>query len=225
MVQAHGLLGFAAQLVEFSRECKNDRIYIGGHFNLPDTIGALRLFGDCHGVTLCRQPLDIVCSAVRYIWTQVEKTGSVTAAQYGLSGMNPQVLVLLREDIEVSPTGVIREIFTAILDSPQFRSEYDDICVKYFYNHEISSPEDLFQYLVDCGSIVPSLNAQTDGAATLAVLDVSGELPHSNVSAISTADFLRVMGGADKFTQLARPRMVESLRIYETLIKVRSLYG
>ncbi len=222
MVELHGLLGFAAQVVKFQYCCGQDRIYVGGHFNFPDTISALGLFGDCHGVTLCRQPLDILCSAARYIWTQVETTGSVTAAQYGLSGLDPEVLVLLHKNIQTSPIGVVREIFMAILDSPQFRREYEDTLVKYYYNHAILSPEDLFQYLVDCGSILPCLNVQKDAAATLAALGVSGELPCSNVSTFSTADFLRAMGGVDNFTQLAKPRMVESLRIYETLMKVRA---
>ncbi len=38
MVHNWGLLGFSRQLLEFETVSKHDRIYAGGHFNLPDMV-------------------------------------------------------------------------------------------------------------------------------------------------------------------------------------------
>jgi hypothetical protein len=224
MMQSRGLIGFASQFMQFDRRYRQDRIYIGGHYNLPDTVSTLKMFGRCQGVTLCRPPLEIMSSAVRYIWTRIEGGDAVIAQQYGVAGVDGEQLRGLREALD-TPAQVasrVGELLNTIMDSAQFRSEYDDIYVRYFYNHEIDTPDLLLEYLLECGDLFPSLDPRNDGRLTLAALGVEGDLPQSNVSVFPERHLLRAMGGAESFRALALGRMAESMRIFEVLVKLRA---
>jgi hypothetical protein len=223
MVELRGLMGFARQLMRFEGKFKQDRIYVGGHFVLPDVIRDLSLFGLCQGVTLCRPPMEVLSSAIRYVWTKAEGGDVRMAARYGLEGIAEGELKLSREGLgkETTASHRIADILTAITQSAAFHSDFDEVYAKYFYNQDIRDPDRLFTYLVECGEIFPSLDPKSDAKRTLAALKIVGELPRSNISILSDSDLVRAMGGRRSFKAFADERMSESVKIYDVIVKLR----
>ena len=223
MCIANGLLGFAAQLCAFEGFYRRARIYVGGHYNLPDTVRALNLFGRCHGVTLCRPPIEIIGSAARFVWTKLEEGNESIASMYGLSPLDGSELRLLRQHVESTghAEGRMTEVLVTIMDSPQFRSEYDEIFVKYFYNHEITTPDDICLYLKEC-DIFASVNPRLDGEKILEMLKIEGPLSYANSSVLSEEHFLAAMGGAQAFLSVSQHRTAESDRIYRAIVAMRA---
>jgi len=222
MCHSNGLLGFASQICKFEGFYRHARIYIGGHYNLPNTVRELEVFGRCHGVTLCRPPIEIISSAARYIWTKLEDADALIATTYGLSSLDRSELKLLREQMESTGEAVSKmtEILVAIMESPQFRSEYDEILVKYFYNHEVRTPEDVCLYLKEC-AIFASLNPRLDTKKVVETLKIEGPLPRANSSILSEEHFLAAIGGAKGLASLGYHRIAESERIYRSLSEMR----
>jgi hypothetical protein len=222
MVGSNGALGFASQLAFFEKRSQGSRIYIGGHYNLPTMVRRLKLFGRCRGVTLCRPPGGIISSAIRYVWTRIERGDEGFAGLYGLQGMSGVELSLLRTNMNsgASIRERLKNLITIIMDSRQFSAEYDEIYMKYFYNHEIDTPELLSDYLSECGNLYRSSDLAHSEAATLAALEVSGSLPRVNVSSFSEQQLFDVMGGEDQFATIVKSRMVESERIYKVIAGV-----
>ena len=227
MAETHGVMGFPAQVTLFNDALRHDRIYIGGHFNLPDTVRRLRVFGNCQGVSLCRSPLEIMSSALRYIWTRIEDGDQSLAESYGIGDLPGHELRTMAAAMTTSPRVERRvvEVFTDIMTSEHFKSEYDDIYVKYFYNHEIDNRELLREYLDDCGSIFVSLSTEQDEPAVLSALGVPGPVPRANVASFPERKLFQAFGGEERFSQLMSPRVGESLRIWQMLIDRRRSVG
>lgn len=223
MCSTNGLLGFAQQVCTFEGFYRHARMYIGGHYNLPDTVREFKLFGRCHGVTLCRPPIEIISSAARYLWTKLEEGDGSIANNYGLSTFDGTELKLLRQHMERTGHAECRmsEVLAAILDSPQFRSEYDEVLVKYFYNHEITTPEDVCLYIKECGMFAV-LNIRLDAETIFETLKIEGPMPHANFSVLSEGHFLAAMGGAGEFAAFWQHRIAESDRIYRAIAAMRA---
>jgi len=224
MASMHGLLGFGKRLSQFKHRYKQDRLYIAGHYNLPDTVRRNQLFGRCQGVTLCRPPFEILSSAIRYVWTRVEAGETELIRHYGLEWVNRDEMPALRESLDATDImdKKMVEIIEAIRNSAKFRFDFDEIYVKYFYNEQVANPAQLREFLQQCGSLFPSLHPGNDEQMTLRALKVDGTLPRSNVSSLSDRHLVRALGGPDAFRQMALERMRESLKIYAALQEFRA---
>lgn len=224
MCASNGLLGFANQVEMFGHVYRTDRIYIGGHYNLPDQIRKLKLFGRCQGVTLCRPPVTIMSSAVRSLWTRIEHGEAGLAQLYGIGGIDGAELKRQRQTLNSTGRAEPRvtDLLIAIMDSSAFRAEFDEIYVKYFYNHEIGTIADLSDYLADCGTIFPWLDPRGDLTLALKNLKVDGFLPRTNTSILSEKNLFDAIGGSETFAAMVKPRMLESSRIYDTLVSLRA---
>ncbi|MGO9744375.1 MAG: hypothetical protein ACLPN5_23210 [Roseiarcus sp.] len=222
MWASHGLLGFPRQVRAFERGARRDRLYIGGHYNLPDRIAELDLFGRVRGVTLCRPPADILSSAARFVWTKIETEGPEFASLYGVEGVDGGELARQRNGLASGEDlgGAAAAILRAIIGSAQFRSEYDEIYVKFFLNGEVDSPARLRQYIQECGALFVSVDPSADTPRTLAALDLQGTLPRANVSRLSERTFVELIGGPDAFAALCRERMGRSEEIFRALVGV-----
>lgn len=223
MCESYGLLGFSAQLEMFENVYRMDRIYIGGHYNLPDTVRTLGIFGRCQGVTLCSSPVTIVSSAVRSIWTRIENGDVSATGLYGLDGIQGGELTRLREAL--STTGRVQhrmtELLLTIMTSAQFRAEFDEIYVPYFYNHDIYSVDSLAEYMAECATLFPATDSVRDMRHTLACLKVDGLVPEASAPVLSERDLFQAMGGAKTFVAMIEPRMLESMRIYDSFVRLR----
>jgi hypothetical protein len=226
MAKTYGLLGFSGQLAQYQSKNSQNRIYLGGHYNLPDKVDRLGIFGSCRGVILCRQPTDILGSAMRYIWTKAEGGDDEIAGRYDIGGLDGAELTAIRANAECgkSDNNRLSHLLMTIVESDAFRLDFDEVYVKYLYNGTVNTPNLLFRYLMGCGNLFPSLNARLDEQVALKALNVKGSLPRSNVSVLSHGILVQAFGGSDSFEALARARMRESIRIYEVLENLRSRF-
>jgi hypothetical protein len=222
MCQSYGILGFASQLVMFETLYQKDRIYVGGHYNLPETVANLAISPDCHGVSLCRPPRAIVSSAIRYIWTRIENGDDDLASLYGLDGIDAMELHKLRSETDLDDKFIkaISEICRSISVSSQFRSEYEEIYVKYFYNNSVNKPKILNEYLRSLKNFVISLDFFRDKSKVLSALKISGSVKRTNVSLLSEEALHLSFGGKEKFINFADSLMPESQKIYELLCEI-----
>lgn len=227
MCQSYGILGFASQLVMFETIYQSDRIYVGGHYNLPDTVENLAISSHCHCVSLCQPPREIVSSAIRYIWTRIENGEDEFASLYGLYGIDPMELRKLRSGTDFGDKSIkiMSDLCRSIASSPQFLSEYEEIYVKYFYNNIVNSPKTLKEYLKYFKNLFISLNFRVDKHYILNTLKVSGEVRSTNVSLLSDEALHLSFGGVGEFLSFADSLMPESQKIYEILREMRELHA
>jgi hypothetical protein len=227
MAESRGLLGFSKQVAEFERSSgRRDRIYIGGHFNLPDMVASLGNFGRCRGVTLTRSPVSLMSSALRYVWTRVEEGDNIWTN--ALPGLVPEHLAAVRKTLsnpdDLMAPARLKPIIVAIMDSPLFRENYDEIFIKYFYNADVNDLVALTRFLRDCGDIFPCVDISRDKDIMFSKLNIKAALPRENTSLLGHGDLVRAFGGEVAFRAALAPRLLASSEIYGVLCALRSQY-
>lgn len=226
MTQTTGLLGFALQLAEFE-ESRPDRLYIGGHYNLPDMLARLGIANRCRGISLTRSPTVTMSSAVRYVWTRVEAGDPNWTEAY--PSLDSAKLSSLRDAIITSDDSAVlaamRSTIEVIMEASQFQENYADLLSKYYYNDEIQDIFSLCRLFDDNRGLTPCIDAARDEDLICRQLGIDGPLPRLNASLFSHRQLARAFGGDDAFGAFIAPASLRSAEIYGALcvLHARSL--
>jgi hypothetical protein len=223
MCQSNGLFGFGEQLIEFERT-RQDRLYLSGHFNLPEMLASLGNHGRCPGVSLVRSPVESISSAIRYVWTMVEQHHPVLVEIY--SPLVPRQLTEIREAAQSGdPTtlAAMREMVDAILQTTSFQENYDELLCQHYYNDQIDDIYSLANLFANYQDIIPILNPADDMELIRRQLRIEGELPRANASLFSHAQLVRACGGEPAFRTMVAAKVFHSSEIYGALAVMRSL--
>jgi hypothetical protein len=220
MCVTSGLVGFPAQLAEFERHStRQDRIYLGGHFNLPSMLDSLGKHGNCQGISLVRSPIESISSAIRYVWTLIEQKDAAWAAAY--PSFAPQQLTSIREAAtrsdDSAALAAMRETASAILQGALFQENYDELLCQYYYNGKVDDPTTLTGLLEEYRNIVPCIDMARDEELIRWQLRIDGKIPRVNVSLLSHRDLARAFGGDQAFRAAIAPRILRSSEIYGVL--------
>jgi len=225
MIQSTGLLGFGIQLAEFERKSHSDRIYAGGHFNLPDMLGRLGTGVRCRGISLTRSPADSTSSAIRYVWTMVEQDDPQWTHTY--PSFDPARLSAVRRDATLSGDPVslsaMRDIAHTIVQAPEFQENYVDLLSKYYYNHDVKNVFALQSLFSNYPELAPSVDAARDENLICWQLRIDGPVPHLNASLFSHRQLVRAFGNDDTFHAAIAPASPQSSEIYGALCVMRAL--
>jgi len=223
MCTTSGLLGFASQLAEFERKSRQDRIYLGGHFNLPDMLDSLGKHNRCQGISLVRSPIESISSAVRFVWTGIEQKDTVWTAAY--PSFAPQQLTSIREAAtrsdDPAALATMRDIANVILQGALFQENYDELLCQYYYNGKVDDPIALTRLFEEYRNIVPCIDMARDEELIRWQLRIDGKIPRANVSLLSHRDLVRAFGGDQAFRAVIAPRILRSSEIYGVLCAQR----
>jgi hypothetical protein len=212
------LLGFGRQLAEFEKQSRTDRIYIGGHFNLPKVLTKLGRDIRCRGISLARAPIASMSSAIRYVWTNVEQGDAYWTN--ACSSLDPAMLTMVREAAVVGNSAglkAMREISETLLKNGAFQENYFDLFGKYYYDDQVNDLYALRQLFLDNPELVPCTDAARDAELICAQLKIDGALPHLNESLFSHSHLARAFGGDDAFMAAVAPASLQSAEIYGSL--------
>jgi hypothetical protein len=139
MCSISGIIGFAQQLHEFEELTTQTRIYVGGHFNLPDMLGRFPDLWRSRGISLARHPAAALSSALRYVWTMVE--GGDQAWSAACPSLDAEELKIVREAAanfaDATALLAMKKIACVILRCREFRENYEDLLGQYYYNRNV----------------------------------------------------------------------------------------
>jgi hypothetical protein len=227
MVRVSGLMGFAAQLRGFEKVSCTDRIYIGGHFNLPDMLAKLGYGVRCQGISLTRKPAEAISSGIRYAWTMIEQGHPDWMA--ACPSLEPARLSAVRKAVigsaDPDALSAMHTIVQTITETADFRENYLNLLVKYYYNNDVQDVFALQRLFADHPGLVPCIDAARDEDVICWQLRIDGPLPHTNASLFSHADLARAFGGEDVLNAVTAPLSVQSAEIFGALCVLRALNG
>jgi len=225
MTQSTGLLGFGLQLEEFEQVSRQDRIYVGGHFNLPETLAKFGRDVQCRGISLTRSPVDSVSSAIRYVWTMVEQGNADWTRAY--SSLDPEQLRVVRTATTVSqdPDSLtaMRNIAGTIMQAAEFQESYFDLLSKYYYNDNVKDTFALQRLFSDHPELMPCVDATRDEDLICWQLRIDGPIPRLNASLFSPQHLARAFGGSDAFHAVIAPTSPRSSEIFGALCVIQTL--
>jgi hypothetical protein len=224
MTGAAGLLGFARQLEEFEGSMRQDRIYIGGHYNLPDMLSRLGDGVQCGGVSLARAPTRSTSSAIRYIWTMVEKEDTHWTDVY--PKLEREWLSTVRQGVNRSDDPKflteMRKIVEVILQTDEFRENYFDLFSAYYYNNKVNDVFALQKLFCSYPNVTPCVDVARDEDLICWQLHVDGPVPQVNASLFSHEDLARSFGGDNAFHAVIAAPLLRSAEIYGALCMMRA---
>jgi hypothetical protein len=225
MTESTGLLGFGLQLAEFESKLRSDRIYVGGHFNLPDMLAKLGKDVRCRGISLTRSPAASMSSAIRYVWTKVEQGDRNWSNAYPSLKATRLGAVRNAATLSKEPTSLtaMRDIALNIMQASEFQENYADLLEKYYYNHEIKNPKSLQCLFADHPELAPSVDAAQDEDLICAQLRIDGPVPRLNTSLFPHPHLARAFGGDDEFHAAIAPSSPRSSEIYGALCVLHTL--
>jgi len=219
----NSLLGFSRQLGEFENHLHTDRIYIGGHYNLPEMVQKLGTSVRRRGVSLTRSPTGSMSSAIRFVWTNVEEGDPFWTAAY--PSLDAERLKWVRKAAVAGDSDGLmemRKLADAIMESPKFQENYFDLHSKYYYNKDVQDVFALRRLFEDCPDLMPSVDLARDEAAVCGHLGVDGPIPRVNESVFSHKHLALAYGGEAAFIAVIAPAIVRGAEIYGALCMLQA---
>lgn len=221
MARIHGIFGFSNQLQQYERLWRNDRIYVGGHYNLFAELSRIQAGHPVHGVSLVRDPSAILSSSLRYVWTMLEQEDKVICDLYG-----PKIAVSPKEirkaAVELMDPRAAEQMRVALLEifnSDAFHEEYSEPLEKYYGKQSDTLLDCLDIFFRDNDNFFVSTKIERDAEHILRSLDITQTLPHENLSIISHRQLVAFLGGHDNFSRYVEPLVSRSNVIYSKLEK------
>jgi len=226
MVQSSGLLGFGLQLVEFEELAHPDRIYVGGHFNLPEMLAKLgRGNVQCRGISLSRSPVASMSSAIRYVWIMVEQSDLNWTRTY--PSLDPMQLSAVRDATTLSedPASLtaMRDIVGTITRAPEFQENFGDLLSKYYYNQDVGDVFALQRLFADHPDLAPCVDAVRDEDLICWQLRINGPMPRLSNALFPHRYLERAFGSDEAFHAAIASAALRSSEIYGALCVMRAL--
>lgn len=196
MVKTRGLLGFATQLANYrAHGASTGRVYVAGHFSLPQRVQELGLTSSTRGVTLARDPATTLSSALRYVWRLISE-GAPDGMAYA-KDLDPERISdaqrLAHERTMDGRPHVIAMVHET-LRAPTFREQFAEVLRKHYCGAGVETPADVRDFLREHDAIIPVTNVRRDAQRLRDELDLRVPVPTENASVVTHDDLVAMVG-------------------------------